>query len=188
MPSLRSSQPHTRAVLAAFCVGAGASLAVLSPAVPAQEPEPQSAAIATGSGPLETTITAELLVIEGGPNDIEVRRWVPAQRLSAGDEVHYTVRVRNPGQEPVTDVVVTKRLPFGVRYQAGSATGPACDVQFSADGGNTFAAPEAPRSGSAKKVSRKAAPTPEYTHVRWVLRKPLAPGATALLRFRAVFS
>jgi hypothetical protein len=24
--------------------------------------------------------------------------------------------------------------------------------------------------------------------VRWVLRRPLAPGATALLRFRAVFS
>lgn len=189
MPPIRSSQPHARAVLAAFCIGAGASLAVLPPAAPAQEPEPQSVAVATGSGPLEATITAELLRVDRGPNDTEVRRWVPALRLSAGDEVHYTVRVRNPGETPVTDVVVTKRLPFGVRYQAGSATGPACDIQFSVDGGNSFAAPATPKSASAKKGPRKPATiTPEYTHVRWVLRKPLAPGATALLRFRAVFS
>lgn len=188
MPPIRTSPPPARAVLAALCIGAGASLAVLSPAAPAQEPEAPSAAVATGSGPLEATITAELLVIEHGPDDAETRRWVPAQRLSAGDEVHYTVRVRNPGEEPVSDVVVTKRLPFGVRYQAGSATGPACDIHFSVDGGNSFAAPEVPRSGSGKKSSRKPASAPEYTHVRWVLRKPLAPGATALLRFRAVFS
>ncbi len=189
MPALRSPQSHTRAVLAVACLGAGASLAVLSPVVLAQDPEPQTAAMATGSGPLETTITAELLVVERGPNDNEVRRWVPALRLSAGDEVHYTVRVRNPGETAVTDVVVTKRLPFGVLYQAGSATGPACDIQFSVDGGTSFAAPKAPRPAGAKKGSRTpVAPLPEYTHVRWVLRKPLAPGATALLRFRAVFS
>jgi uncharacterized repeat protein (TIGR01451 family) len=187
MPSIRFSHSHKRAVLAAVCIGAGASLAVLSPAAPAQDAEPQRAAVATGSGPLEATITAELLVVDSGPNDTEVRRWVPALRLSAGDEVHYTVRVRNPGETAVSDVVVTKRLPFGVRYQPGSATGPACDIQFSLDGGSSFAAPQTPRP--AKKGSRKpAVAAPEYSHVRWVLRKPLAPGATALLRFRAVFS
>ena len=186
MPPFRSFQSHAYLVFAALC--AGASLALHSPAVAAQEPEPQNAAVATGSGPLEATITAELLVIERGPDDAEARRWVPAQRLSAGDEVHYTVRVRNPGEEPVSDVVVTKRLPFGVRYQPGSATGPACDVEFSVDGRGSFAKPELPRTGSGKKSARKPAPAPEYTHVRWVLRRPLAPGATALLRFRAVFS
>ena len=182
MQPLRSFQPRNRAVIA-YCLVAGAVLASVATDAPSQEPEPQQAAVATGSGPLETTITAELLVVENGPDDREVRRWVPAQRLMAGDEVHYTVRVRNPGEEPVADVVVTKRLPFGVRYQPGTATGPACDIQFSDDGGITFAAP----AGNAKKGARKPAPA-EYTHVRWVLRKPLAPGATALLRFRAVFS
>jgi len=75
-----------------------------------------------------------------------------------------------------------------VRYQPGSATGPACDLEFSIDGGSTFAKPELPRTGSGKKSVRKPPSAPEYTHVRWVLRRPLAPGATALLRFRAVFS
>ena len=143
--------------------------------------------MATGSGPLETTIVVETLQIESGPGEREIRRWVPARRLDAGDEVHYTVKVRNPGEEPVSSVVVTKRLPFGVRYLPGSAAGPACKVQFSSDGGATFKAPEPPRANATRKNARPV-PAAEYTHVRWVLDKPIAPKATALLRFRAVFS
>lgn len=126
----------------------------------------------TGSGPLETEIVVEGLVSEERANGSEEKRFVEARRLSAGEEIYYTVRVRNPGKEPVTDIVVTKRMPFGVDYVTGSARGPACDVEFSADNGATFA--------SAGKPN-------EFTHVRWVFQRPLAPGATALLRFRATF-
>ena len=67
----------------------------------------------------------------------EEKRFVEARRLEAGEEIYYTIRVRNPGKEPVTDIVVTKRMPFGVDYVTGSAAGPACDVEFSADNGAT---------------------------------------------------
>ena len=126
----------------------------------------------TGSGPLETEILVEALVSEQGADGSEAKRFVEARRLEAGEEIHYTIRVRNPGKEPVTDIVVTKRMPFGVDYVAGSAAGPACDVEFSADNGKTY-------SSAGKPV--------EYTHLRWVFQRPLAPGATALLRFRATF-
>jgi uncharacterized repeat protein (TIGR01451 family) len=129
------------------------------------------AAMATGSDLLETSIEAEILEPPpraGGTPP----RFVPARRLQAGDVVYYTVRVRNPGQAPVTRVQVTKSMPQGLHYVAGSAVGPACDVDFSADGGETF---------------HRRPQAPEYTHVRWNLRRPLPPGATALLRFRAVF-
>ena len=169
----------------AFCIAAGWLAG--HPAW-AQDDDPQVAAVATGSGPLESTIVVETLQVETGPDDREIRHWAPARRLDAGDEVHYTVRVRNPGEQPVTDVVVTKRLPFGVRYQAGTATGPACRVQFSTDGGATFKAPEPTRAATGSRRNARPAPAPEYTHVRWILDKPLAPKATALLRFRAVFS
>jgi uncharacterized repeat protein (TIGR01451 family) len=129
------------------------------------------AAIATGSDLLETAIVIEKLEPADPPSRPQAR-FVPAGRLEAGDEVHYTIRVRNPGTKPVSDVQVTKRLPYGLHYQPGSAIGPACDVEFSTDGGKTFAAK--PKSG-------------EYTHVRWNMRRPLPPGATALLRFRATF-
>jgi uncharacterized repeat protein (TIGR01451 family) len=143
--------------------------------------------VATGSAPLETTIVAESLQVDARPDGSEARAWSPATRLSAGDDVYYTIRVHNPGKAPVTDVVVTKRLPFGVHYKRGSAVGPACKVQFSADGGTTFVA-DSPPKGGGTSTSKRTAPAAEYTHVRWILSRPLAPGATALLRFRASFS
>jgi uncharacterized repeat protein (TIGR01451 family) len=144
---------------------------------------------ATGSGPLATSIEVQKLELSVGPGGQEVRRWVPAERLNAGDEVHYTVRVHNPGKVAVDTIVVTKRLPFGVHYLRGSATGPAAEVQFSIDGGESYATPEtlARAAGGGKKGPRKPLEN-EYTHVRWVLRKPLGPASTALLRFRATFS
>jgi len=144
---------------------------------------------ATGSGPLATSIEVQKLEVSVGPGGQEVRRWVPAERLNAGDEVHYTVRVHNPGKVAVDTIVVTKRLPFGVHYLRGSATGPAAEVQFSIDGGETYATPEtlARAAGGGKKGPRKPLEK-DYTHVRWVLRKPLGPASTALLRFRATFS
>jgi uncharacterized repeat protein (TIGR01451 family) len=187
MPNVRHPL-HQPALVGVFCVATGLGCAGYAHRTSAQEPGNQPAAVATGSGPLETAIAVETLQVDNGPGDREIRRWAPAQRLNAGDELHYTVRVRNPGEAPVSDVVVTKRLPFGVRYHPGSATGPACKVQFSVDGGLTFAAPAPSKTAGARKNARTAPPTPEYTHVRWVLEKPLAPGATALLRFRAVFS
>jgi len=149
----------------------------------------RSVAEVTGSGPLEAAIEVERLEISTGPGGQEIRRWIAADRLNAGDEIHYTVRVRNPGKEAVADIVVTKRLPFGVRYLRNSATGPAAEVQFSIDGGKTFATPDALQRavGGGKKTPRKALDD-QYTHVRWVLRKPLGPSSTALLRFRAKFS
>lgn len=179
--------PGSQAIRAGFTVVAGALLALVcsGPARAADDTDAQGVAVATGSGPVATTILAETLQVEEGPGGKEIRRWAPADRLTAGEEIHYTVRVTNPGKDPVSDVVVTKRLPYGVHYLPGTATGPACDVQFSTDGGVTFAKPERAAGGS-KKGLRKS-PAIEYTHVRWVLRNPLDPGATALLRFRAKF-
>jgi uncharacterized repeat protein (TIGR01451 family) len=159
------------------------------PAHAQDDTESVSVAEATGSGPLATSIEVLKLEVSDGPDGREIRRWIPAERLNAGDEIHYTVRVRNPGKQPVDAVVVTKRLPFGVRYLRGSATGPAAEVQFSLDGGKTFATPDAlaRAAGDGKKGPRKSLEN-EYTHVRWVLSKPLGPASTALLRFRATFS
>ena len=162
----RPQWPQTRMVLALLLFGLGAAALGAEPELTAT-----GAAIATGSDLLETEIVVEKLEPANPPSRPHAR-FVPAGRLEAGDEVHYTIRVRNPGTNPVNDVQVTKRMPFGLHYLPGSAKGPACDIQFSADGGKTFAAKLA--SG-------------EYTHMRWSMKQPLPPGSTALLRFRATF-
>ena len=143
-----------------------------APALAEDVTEAAGTVLATGSGPLETGIQIQRLVVEEGADGRTVRQFVDARRLEAGEQVYYTVRVTNPGREPVGEVVVTKRLPYGVDYVPGSAVGPACTVELSSDGGTSFA----PARGKGS-----------YTHVRWTFRHPLAPGATALLRFRAVF-
>ena len=73
-----------------------------------------------------------------------------------------------------------------MRYLRGSATGPAAEVQFSIDGGETFATPEmlARAAGGGKKGQRKSLEN-DYTHVRWVLKQAARPGldrAAALSR------
>src|SRR5512140_3514237 len=154
----------------------------LPPVVTAQSDASETqlgAPVATGSGALEATIIAEILREYEGADGKTVRSWEPATRLNAGDEVYYTIRVRNPGKQPVTGIVVTKRLPFGVHYKRGSAVGPACEVQFSIDGGTRFAPLERLGAGTDGRTMRKVQET-EYTHVRWILSRPLAPGATAL--------
>jgi|APLow6443716910_1056828.scaffolds.fasta_scaffold34651_2 uncharacterized repeat protein (TIGR01451 family) len=166
------------ALLATFRAPRLAGLAVaavlaVAPAVPGHaEPEftATGAAIATGTDLLETAIVVEKLVPSARAGS--VARYVPVARLAAGDEVHYTIRVHNPGQAAVSDVRVTKRMPQGMEYIEGSAVGPASAVEYSSDGGTTFHA--------------KPAGGP-FTHVRWSLTEPLPSGATALLRFRAVF-
>jgi uncharacterized repeat protein (TIGR01451 family) len=146
------------------------ALSATWPVAAAPEMTATGAAIATGSDVLETTITVEKRLAPVTPAGLG--RFAPADRLEAGEEAYYTIQVHNPGKSPVNDVQVTKRMPDGMVYIEGSATGPDCEVQLSTDGGETFAA--------------RAAPGP-YTHLRWILRQPLPPGATALLRFRATF-
>ncbi len=156
------------------CLALLAILAAFPQMVRAAGPDPQagSGVVATGSAPLQASIVVETLETRKRPDGTVEKRFVEAQSLKAGEQVYYTIRVTNPGKVPVEDVVVTKRMPMGVDYIRGSAVGPACDVEFSIDGGNTFTA--SPKGS-------------EYTHMRWTCEHPLSPGATALLRFRAIF-
>ena len=118
------------------------------------------AVVATGDGPLETTIEVQKLLIRDGSEDGAVREFVDAQRLNAGEQLYYTIRVTNPGQKPVDDVTVTKRLPYGVDYVPGSAVGPGCRTELSLDGGVTFERTARARSptcaGSSSTHSRPA--------------------------------
>lgn len=141
-------------------------------------------AVAVGSGPLKTLVIVETLSQPPDSEPTGDRRFVPADRIRAGDEVHYTIRVTNPGREPVEGVMVTKRLPFGLKYVGGSAVGPAATIHFSVDSGESFAAATDLKVVATGQPVRRAAPA-DYTHVRWILKRPLAGGATALLRFRA---
>lgn len=138
---------------------------------------------ATEAVELRTQLIAEVRETTGPP-DRPSFRMVPAKRLAQGQVVYYTVRITNPTPVFANKVQVSQMIPANTAYVAGSAAGPGADIEFSIDGGQTFA----PAENLKLPDGVTKAPPERYTHIRWRLRNPLAPGATALVRFRATFN
>jgi uncharacterized repeat protein (TIGR01451 family) len=108
--------------------------------------------------------------------EVEVQgKLQPADRIVSGDQVLYTLEVRNTGPATVSAPSVTYPIPRPLRYVEGSAQGPGATVSYSVDGVN-FAAPENLRPAEAA----------DYTQIRWRLKHPLKPNSVAFLRFRVV--
>lgn len=140
-------------------------------------------AIAQESGHLNvrTVVQKEEVTIDDDGN--RRTRLVDATKVVPGDEVVYTVSFSNVSDEPAENVVITNPLPAELSYVDGSAFGPGADVQFSVDGGVTFAAPrdlEVSEDGVAR-----AATADDFTHIRWVMGEQIAPGAQGIAQFRA---
>ena len=140
---------------------------------------------AAGGVQVDCELVAEVRRNPLEPQDGEVRPFVPATHLSQGDVVYYTLRIRNPSIVYAADVTVVQKIPANTSYVAGSAAAPAAQVEFSIDGGQSFAAPAGLQVTDEGRT--QLAPPERYTHIRWQLRHPLAPGAVALARFQAVF-
>jgi hypothetical protein len=101
----------------------------------------------------------------------------------------YTGRFRHVGGTPAEALRITLRVPPGLRYVPGSATGPGAVVEYSADGAQSFAAADelqvATDSHGGETESRSAGPE-DYTHVRWRLLGRFPPGTTGLVSFRVL--
>ncbi len=136
--------------------------------------------------PLATELIAEVRETIRSPEGREIHRFLPATLLSQGQVVYYTVRIENTTTGPVSPVEVTQRIPANTTYVLGSAAGPGAEVLLSADGGASFETEQRRKASAAGEVEEDDAS--RYTHIRWRLRFPLAAGAVALARFRAVFN
>lgn len=134
---------------------------------------------------IQTELVAEVRENVSTTPGREVYRFVPARMLEQGQVVYYTVRITNQTTVPLRNVAVVQPVPANTVYIADSAAGPGAAVSFSVDGGHSFAAAAA--LVSEVEGTKQPAQPAQYTHIRWQLRNPLAPGATALARFRATF-
>jgi len=137
--------------------------------------------IATASGQATLPGIAVRAIAEVETKAIEDGREVvhisPANRVVPGDEVFYTLEIRNSGTSDVAPTV-TWPVPEHMAYIADSATGPGADVTYSADGGTTFKVAD---GLMALGINPK-----DYTHIRWKFKKRLKSKSVAFARFRAV--
>ncbi len=108
---------------------------------------------------------------------------VPADTVVPGENVVYTITFRNISDEPAEDVVITNPIADSLTYIEGSAFGPGTDIQFSVDGGQTFA--DRGELTVTEDGAARAAQVEDFTHIRWVMTQELAVGAQGTARFSA---
>lgn len=141
----------------------------------------RAGAEATG---VEIKATAEVEVKVKGDDGAETVQRQPAQKVQPGSSVIYTLRAENKGQKPASDVVVTDPIPEHMDYVDGSASTNGAKVTFSIDGGKTYH-PMEKLTVKGKDGLTRAALASELTHIRWQFEKPLAPGESRSVEFRA---
>jgi uncharacterized repeat protein (TIGR01451 family) len=141
----------------------------------------RAGAEATG---VEIKAVAEVEVKVKGDDGNETVQRQPAKKVPPGGAVIYTLRAENKGAKPAGDVVVTDPIPEHMDYVDGSASTEGARVTFSTDGGKTFA-PKERLVMKAKDGATRAALASELTHIRWQFEKPLAPGESRSVEFRA---
>jgi uncharacterized repeat protein (TIGR01451 family) len=108
---------------------------------------------------------------------------VSADRVVPGDQIVYTLEVRNTAAFTVHAPSVTYAVPNHMRYLADSAVGPGAEVSFSVDGGSHFDSPENLEIQTADGL--RAAAAGDYTHIRWQLANDLKANSVAFVHFRA---
>lgn len=99
-----------------------------------------------------------------------------------GDVVRYHLTYTNAGKDTATDVELVDPIPDGTIYVEGTASAPDAVVLFSVDGGKTFHTPPVRYIPEGKKVEKEAT-VDMFTHIKWVLEKALAPGASVTAQF-----
>jgi uncharacterized repeat protein (TIGR01451 family) len=109
---------------------------------------------------------------------------VQAVRVVSGDQIIYTLEVRNTAASTMRAPTVIYAVPAHMSYVADSAVGPGAEVSFSVDGGRNFDSPENLEIATAD--GRRAAAAADYTHIRWQLGKDLKANSVAFLRFHAL--
>lgn len=105
-------------------------------------------------------------------------------KVIPGDVVIFTTQYENIDKKPVERVVITNPVSEHVVYVENSAGGQGMKIEFSVNQGKRFAAPDRLTKTDARGVSRRAT-AGDYTHIRWILGTPLAPGGKGSVSFRA---
>jgi uncharacterized repeat protein (TIGR01451 family) len=149
---------------------------VLAPAaVPAQQ-----------KSAIQLTSIAEVEITEknaSGATEVK-RREAALAKVVPGNIVIFTTRYVNTGKEPASNVTIMNPVPEHMSYIDKSVEGKGARIDFSVDGGKTYGQPDKLTVKDGQGKVRPALPK-DYTHIRWVLSTPLAPGGTGSVSFRA---
>jgi uncharacterized repeat protein (TIGR01451 family) len=106
-----------------------------------------------------------------------------------GDVLGYLLAFTNTTGGAVSNVQFVDPLPKGLVYRTGSARADKpVRIEYSIDGGKSYAERPMIAVMEGSKRVEKPAPREMYSHIRWTVESPLAPGAQVMAEFEAEVS
>lgn len=142
-----------------------------------------SAAPAFASMTARQVVEKEVVSIDAAGKETISR--VPADKVTPGETVVYSIRYRNEASDPAGDIVLVMPVPREVAYVEGTVSGEeGASVSFSADGGQTYVARG--RLTIVEGGETRPARGDEITHIKWTLTTPVAPSAEGEVSYKAV--
>jgi len=145
-----------------------------------------AAAVAEEGGHLNVKTVVQKEEVVTNDAGETTHRLVPAESVVPGDAVIYTITFTNISDETAEDIVITNPISKDLTYVEGSAFGPGTIVEFSVDGGASFAGPE--NLVVAVNGRTRPAEAGDITHVRWRMQNQLEAGEQGMAQFRAVLN
>ncbi len=130
---------------------------------------------------IKSTVNVLKTVVVDGK---KVQKILPATKVLPNTMLLYTNTFTNISDVPADNIKLINPIPKHTLYQTGSAHGKNTDITFSVDGGKHWAKPEAltvlDKDGNAIPATAK-----DYTHIRWIYMKNLAPAEQQNVTFKS---
>ena len=109
----------------------------------------------------------------------------PVENVAAGDVLVYSLQIHNDGDAPAVKAKVVDPIPDNTVLSPDSAVGEGALITYSIDGGTSYAPYPITRVVTLAGVDEVVpVPAEDYTHVRWTLTEPLAPGQARAAHFK----
>ena len=143
----------------------------------------QLAALPASAAMTARQVVEKEVVVRSATGAETVKR-APADKVTPGETVVYSIRYRNDASEGASDIVLVMPVPKEVAYVEGSVSGDGASVSFSADGGKTYVARG--RLTVEEGGEQRPARGDEITHIRWTLAQPVPPQGEGEVSYKAI--
>ena len=143
-------------------------------------------ALAQEQPQLRVDLRVEKELVETSASGEAIVRRLAVDSASVGDVLVYTLNILNEGNSSAHAARVVDPIPDGTVLIPDSVQGPGAEITYSIDGGESFSPyPITHRvTGSDGRKQDVPVPAEQYTHVRWTLTEPLAPGQVHTANFK----
>ncbi len=123
-------------------------------------------------------------VVVRAANGAETVKREPADKVTPGETIVYSIEYKNDSAEPAAEIVLVMPVPKEVAYVEGSVSGDDSMVAFSADGGKTYVARG--RLTVEEGGTSRPARGDEITHIRWTLSGPVPSQGEGEVSYKAI--